>query len=67
LNSYWSFEQRREGLFIECEAVSLTRDVPVGLGWLIMPIIETLPRASLEFTLTATKNALRRNKDDRAK
>ena len=58
LNSYWSFEQRREGLFMECEAVSLTRDVPAGLGWLIMPIIETLPRASLEFTLTATKNAL---------
>jgi hypothetical protein len=58
LNSYWSFEQTREGLLVECEAVSLTRDVPAGLGWLIMPIIETLPRASLEFTLTATRKAL---------
>jgi hypothetical protein len=71
LNSYWSFEQRREGLLIECEAVSLTRDVPVGLGWLIMPIIETLPRTSLEFTLAATRNALlenakRRHHHDRA-
>jgi len=70
LNSYWSFEERPEGLFMECEAVSLTRDVPAGLGWLIMPIIETLPRASLEFTLTATKNALanaaRRHADDRS-
>lgn len=70
LNSYWSFEERPEGLLMECEAVSLTRDVPAGLGWLIMPIIETLPKASLEFTLTATRNALaaramRRN-DDRA-
>lgn len=61
LNSYWSFEERREGLLIECEAVSLTRDVPAGLGWLITSIIETLPRASLEFTLTATKNALATN------
>jgi hypothetical protein len=61
LNSYWSFEQRPEGLLMECEAVSLTRDVPAGLGWLIMPVIETLPRASLEFTLTATKNALAAN------
>ena len=58
LNSYWSFAQTQGGLLIECEAVSLTRDIPLGLGWLITPIIETLPRESLEFTLKATKNAL---------
>jgi hypothetical protein len=72
LNSYWSFQERPEGLLIECEAVSLTRDVPTGLGWLITPIIESLPRDSLEFTLTATKNALaantmRRHYHDRTK
>jgi hypothetical protein len=71
LNSYWTFEERRDGLLMECEAVSLTRDVPAGLGWLIRPIVERLPRASLEFTMTATKNALtasaiRRQNDDRA-
>lgn len=58
LNSYWSFVQTGDGLLIECEAVSLTRDIPFGLGWLITPIIESLPRESLEFTLNATKNAL---------
>jgi hypothetical protein len=58
LNSYWSFEKWRDGLVIECEAVSLTRAVPHGLGWLIAPIIGTLPRDSLQFTLTATKRAL---------
>ena len=58
LNSYWSFERQPGGLLIECEAVSLTRGVPAGLGWLIGPVIETLPRESLEFTLTATRNAL---------
>jgi hypothetical protein len=58
LNSYWSFEETPGGLEIECEAVSLTRDVPAGLGWLIRPIIEALPRESLEFTLGATKKAL---------
>jgi hypothetical protein len=58
LNSYWSFIQWRDGLLMECEAVSLTRDVPTGLGWLITPVIEDLPRQRLEFTLTATKNAL---------
>jgi hypothetical protein len=58
LNSYWSFFESRGGLLMECEAVSLTRDVPAGLGWLIAPIVKSLPRESLEFTLTATKNAL---------
>ena len=58
LNSYWTFARIDGGLLIECEAVSLTRDIPVGLGWLIAPIVENLPRTSLEFTLKATKNAL---------
>jgi hypothetical protein len=58
LNSYWSFEETPGGLVVECQAVSLTRDVPAGLGWLVRPIIETLPRESLEFTLGATKKAL---------
>jgi hypothetical protein len=71
LNSYWSFEKWRDGLVIECEAVSLTRAVPPGLGWLIAPIIGTLPRDSLQFTLTATKRvlaarAVRRDANDRA-
>lgn len=58
LNSYWSFVQAPGGLLIECEAVSLTRDIPLGLGWLISPIIESLPRESLDFTVQHTKTAL---------
>jgi hypothetical protein len=58
LNSYWSFARVHGGLQMECEAVSLTRDVPVGLGWLVAPVIAELPREALEFTLRATRNAL---------
>jgi len=58
LNSLWRFEERDGGLWVECEAVSLTRDVPTGLGWLINPIIRNLPRDSLVNTLRATKAAL---------
>ena len=61
LNSYWSFLEVPDGLLMECEAVSLTRDTPPGMGWLITPVITELPRESLEFTLTATKNALLAN------
>lgn len=58
LNTYWSFVELPGGLLIECEAISLTRDVPAGLGWLVAPVIEDMPRDSLKFTLTATRNAL---------
>lgn len=58
LNTYWSFLDVPDGLLIECEAISLTRDVPAGLGWLVAPVIEEMPRDSLKFTLTATRNAL---------
>jgi hypothetical protein len=60
-NSYWSFLELPDGLLIECEAVSLTRDVPSGSAWLITPIIENIPRESLTFTLSATRKALESN------
>jgi hypothetical protein len=58
LNTYWSFVEAPDGLFIECEAISLTRDVPAGLGWLVTPVVQEMPRDSLKFTLIATRNAL---------
>jgi hypothetical protein len=60
LDSYWRFQERDGGVYVECEAVSLTRGIPAGLGWLIQPIITTLPRESLANTLKETRAALRR-------
>ena len=59
LNTYWRFQQRDGGTWIECQAISLTRGIPTGLGWLIEPIIRSLPRESLENTLRETAAALR--------
>lgn len=58
LYSYWRFEERDSGVYIECRAISLTRDVPFGLGWAIEPIIQKLPRESLIKTLEDTRKAL---------
>ncbi|HYM75384.1 MAG TPA: hypothetical protein VE377_05335 [Candidatus Dormibacteraeota bacterium] len=58
LYSYWRFEARDGGVYIECRAISLTRDVPFGLGWAIEPIIQKLPQESLTKTLEATRTAL---------
>jgi hypothetical protein len=58
LNTYWRFQERDGGTWIECQAISLTRDIPTGLGWLIEPIIRSLPQESLENTLRETAAAL---------
>jgi hypothetical protein len=58
LNSYWRFVERDGGTWVECEAISLTRDVPAGLGWLIEPIIRNLPKESLVNTLTSARRSL---------
>ena len=48
LNSYWAFEQADDGVLVECEAISLTRDIPTGLGWMIGPFVQSIPRESLQ-------------------
>jgi hypothetical protein len=58
LNSYWRFLERDGGTYVQCESLSLTRDIPFGLGWLVGPFVTSLPRESLEFTLTTTRAAL---------
>ena len=60
LNSYWSYEERDGGLYIQVESVSLSRSIPTGLGWAIRPYVESVPRESLEFTLHSACDAVRR-------
>ena len=57
-NTYWSYEQRDGGLYLQVESVSLTRSIPRGLGWAVQPFVQSIPRDSLEFTLRSTCNAL---------
>ncbi|HTQ56003.1 MAG TPA: hypothetical protein VMI94_16155 [Bryobacteraceae bacterium] len=58
LNSYWMFLQKDGGVYVECEAVSLSRTVPDSLAWLIGPVVRGLPRETLISTLRATRRAL---------
>lgn len=58
MNTYWRFEQSDGGTYVECQSISLTRDLPTGLGWLVGPYLTSVPRESLTFTLATTRNAL---------
>ena len=58
LQTYWTLEETKTGLWMEVRSISLTRDVPMGLGWAVKPIVRELPRESLEALMEATKRAL---------
>jgi hypothetical protein len=58
LDSFWRFAERDGGVYLQLEAISLTRDIPAGLGWLVGPFVTSIPKESLEFTLTRTREAL---------
>ncbi|MGH9730329.1 MAG: hypothetical protein ACRD4A_01415 [Candidatus Acidiferrales bacterium] len=62
MNTYWRFQQKDGGTYVECQSISLTRDIPTGFGWLIGSYIESIPRESLEFTLGATRQTLAKRK-----
>ena len=55
LDSFWLFRQKDGGVYVECEAVSLSRGIPSELAWLIEPITRSLPRDELVHTLSATR------------
>ncbi|WP_263364921.1 SRPBCC family protein [Edaphobacter acidisoli] len=57
-NTYWSYEERDGGLYLQVESVSLTRSIPLGLDWVIGPYVKSVPRESLEFTLRSVCSAI---------
>ena len=60
LYSYWHFYERDGGVYIQLEAISLTRNIPSGFGWLIGPFVTSIPKESLAFTLAHTRDALQK-------
>ncbi|MGB8132128.1 MAG: hypothetical protein WCG81_20240 [Candidatus Angelobacter sp.] len=58
LNTYWRFEEKDGGIYLQCEALSLTRDIPTGLGWLLKPLVTAIPKQSLNRALGQTRNVV---------
>jgi hypothetical protein len=58
MNTYWRFEEKDGGTYVESETISLTRDIPAGLGWIVGPFIDSIPKDSLTFTLETTRSVL---------
>ena len=58
MNTYWEFQERDGGVYVQCESISLTRDIPRGLGWMLEPFVTSIPRESLQNTLDDLRTAV---------
>jgi len=50
LHSYWRFQQVAGGVIVECESLT-SRGVPAAVRWVVAPLLNSVPRESLEATL----------------
>jgi hypothetical protein len=55
LNGYWRYEAAPGGVIAECESVSLSRDVPFLVDYIVGGMIEGTARESMERTLSALR------------
>jgi hypothetical protein len=55
---YWFFEEGDGGVYVACESITLTRDLPFPFGKLLGPIVRDLPGESLRDSLEQTKKAV---------
>lgn len=52
MNSYWRYQEVPEGVIVELESLTLSRNIPLGLGALVQPIIDGIASESMTRTLT---------------
>jgi hypothetical protein len=58
LNSYWRMEERDSGVYVQCEAITLTRSIPALLSPIVKPFVTEVPKESLYTTLNSTRQGL---------
>jgi len=58
LFSITRLEERDGGVYIELEAIALSRDIPISVRWIVEPIVRRISRNSLETCLRQTEAAV---------
>lgn len=53
------YQQRDGGIYMELEALALSRDIPISYRWLVSPIISQLSRSELSMSLAQSRDAVR--------
>ena len=54
----WFFQNGPQRVYVELEAIGLSRDIPGSLRWLVEPIVRRVSQASLSTSLRQTEKAV---------
>lgn len=60
MNAYWRYAEVPRGVIVECESLTLSRDIPMLLRPLIGPMVDGVARESMARTLTSIRAKLAR-------
>lgn len=58
MDSVWKLAERDGGVYAELDALTLTRDLPLGLGAALGPIIRSISEGAVESTLAAKRRSV---------
>src|ERR1700733_6457819 len=58
IHSISRYEERDGGVYLEVEAIALSRDIPASLHWLVNPVVNRLSVSALATTLRQTREAV---------
>ena len=54
---YWRFADTPDGTIVEHRSINLTRSLPMGIRWMLSPVLKGMPRRSLANILGTTSDA----------
>lgn len=58
LHTFTRYEERDGGVYMETEAVALSRDIPGALRWIVEPIVRRVSGSSMTTSLRQTQSAV---------
>jgi len=66
-NSYWWAEEKDGGVYVQCETVTLTRDIPLGLKWLTEFFVDSTSKEFLNKMMVDMRKGVEKTQSSRLK
>ena len=60
LNAYWRYEDAPGGVIAECESITLSRDIPAVVRFIVSPVVERTARETMTKTLVTLRSRFMR-------
>lgn len=67
MNTYWRYEEKDGGTYVQLEAIALSRQIPLVLRWFVAPLVKSAAREYLTHILESFRRALVGKPGERAR